>query len=125
MQFVGVNDYDRAPYFFLDSNGNVYLATWFSQGRRHIGNLLTGGFEEIRNRAIKEYSKGPLYDEDAFIETEQNQPLWVRAAWKGNLFSEELGDIDPKYYNRFRHLSELYSNRIKNKEKLQKMLSYL
>jgi len=117
VQFVGVSDYNRAPYFFLDSNGEVYLATWFSQARKPIGNLLTEGFRKVKNRAIGEYSKGPLYDEEAFIETEQCQPLWARAAWEGNFFSEELEDLNPKYYDKFRHLSDLYLTRIKKQGK--------
>jgi len=117
VQFVGISDYDRAPYFFLNSNGDVYFATWFSQARKPIGNLLTEGFRKIRNRAAEEYSKGPLYDEEAFIETEQDQPLWARTAWEGNYFSEEL-DVDPKYYGKFRHLSELYLTRIKRQGKV-------
>ncbi|MDP2926123.1 MAG: radical SAM protein [Nanoarchaeota archaeon] len=117
VQLVGINDYNRVPYFFLDSKGEVYLATWFAQARKPIGNLLTDGFRKVRNRAIKEYSKGPLYDEEAFIETEQDQPLWVRAAWEGNCFSEELEDVNPEYYNKFRHLSKLYLDRIKRQGK--------
>ena len=112
VQFVGVNDYNRAPYFFLDSKGEVYLATWFSQYRKPIGNLLTEGFKKIKDKAVKKYSEGPLYDEEDFIETEQNQSLWARAAWEGNYFSEELEDVSPKYCGRFRHLSRLYLNRI-------------
>jgi MoaA/NifB/PqqE/SkfB family radical SAM enzyme len=117
IQFVGFQDYDRAPYFFLNSNGDAYLATWFSQGRRPIGNILTEGFRKIRNMAIEEYSKGPLFDEEAFIETEQNQPLWARAAWEGNFFCEELEEVAPRYYERFRNLSRLYLNRIKKQGK--------
>ncbi|MDD5192188.1 MAG: radical SAM protein [Candidatus Nanoarchaeia archaeon] len=113
VKFVGFSDYDRAPYFFLDSKGNAYMATWFSQHRKPIGNLLNEGFIKVRDRAIKKYSEGPLYDEDAFIETEQSQPLWVRGAWAGNYFDEEFDDLDPKYHNKFRHLSELYLDRIK------------
>lgn len=117
VQFVGVSDYDRTPYFFLDSNGDAYLTTWFSQGRKPIGNLLRESFRKIRNRAIREYSKGPLFDEGAFIETEQDQPLWRRAAWDGNLFIEELEDIGPRYYERFRYLSRLYLDIIKKQGK--------
>lgn len=113
VQFVGVSDYDRAPYFFMDSNGGAYLATWFSQGRKPVGNLLKEGFRKVRDRAVREYSKGPFFDEGAFIETEQDQPLWVRAAWNGNYFAEELEEINPRCYGRFRHLSKLYFNRLK------------
>lgn len=117
VQFVGVSDYDRVPYFFLDSNGDAYLATWFSQGRKPMGNLLAKGFRKVRNRALREYSKGPLFDEEAFIETEQDQPLWARAAWEGNYFVEELEDVNPRHYERFRHLSRLYLDRIKRQGK--------
>ncbi len=128
VQFVGVSDYDREPYFFLDPRGNVYLATWFSQARRKIGNLLTEGFRQIKRKAIKEDSKGALYDEEAFIETEQNQPLWVRAAWEGNYFPEELEeDLRPKYYRRFKHLSELHLARLIRQEAAPKnaQLNYI
>jgi MoaA/NifB/PqqE/SkfB family radical SAM enzyme len=120
VQFVGISDYDRAPYFFLDSNGAVYLATWFSQARKPVGNLLSEGFRRVRDKAVKEYSKGPLFDEEAFIETEQAQPLLVRAAWEGNYFTEELEGVAPRYCPKFRHLSRLYLARIKRQRKAPK-----
>ncbi|MGV8152649.1 MAG: radical SAM protein [Candidatus Nanoarchaeia archaeon] len=117
VQFVGVSDYNRAPYFFLDSNGDTYLATWFSQARKPIGNLLRENFRKVKNKAIREYSKGPFFDEDSFIETENNQPLFARASWQGNIFVEELQDLNPRYCERFIHLSSLYLERIKKQGK--------
>lgn len=114
VQFVGVRDYDRNPYFFLNSGGDVHLCTYFLQGRRkYVGNVLREGFKQVKDRAVRQYSQGPLLDEDAFVETENDNPLWARVAWQGNYYSEELKDIKPRYYIKFNHLSGLYLARIK------------
>jgi hypothetical protein len=113
VQFVGVYDYDRNPYFFIDSSGNAYMVTWFSQKRKPIGNLLKDGFVKVRDRAVEEYSKGPEFDEDAFVNAENDKPLWARAAWEGSFFMEEIEDLELKYCDKFRHLANLYLNRLK------------
>jgi len=112
VQFVGVHDYDRKPYFFLDQDGDAYMATWFSQGRKLIGNILKDGFKSVKLRAIREYAKGPFFHEEDFIDAEQDKPLWARAAWQGNYDAEELDMIDQKYNKRFVHLSRLYLDRL-------------
>ncbi len=120
IQFVGISDYDRTPYFFLDSKGDVYLAVWFSQGIKPIGNLLLEGYKKVKGKAIKEYAEGPLYDEDAYIETIEDQPLWVRTVWEGNYHNKELDDVKPRYHKKFEHLSELCLNRMKKQGKVPK-----
>ena len=121
VQFVGVKDYNREPYFFLDTGGNVHFCTWFLQGRRnYLGNILKQGFKAVKKRAIKAHSEGPLYDEEAFIDTENDSPLWARVSWEGNCFLEELEEVDPKYHEKFRHLSRLYLERLKKSGKAPK-----
>jgi MoaA/NifB/PqqE/SkfB family radical SAM enzyme len=112
VQFVGIHDYDRT-YFFLGPNGDVYMATWFSQGRKPIGNLLEEGFKRVKDRAVREEAKGPFFDEEDFIDAEQDKPLWARAAWEGSYFSEELDDVKRKHHRKFVHLSGLYLDRLK------------
>jgi len=114
VKFVGVNDYNRTPYFFLGPNGEVFVAFWFLQGKRSlIGNILEEGFDVVKKKAVDAYNEGVLFDEEAFIETRANQPLWARVAWEGNYFPEELEDVEPEYQERFFYLSNLYLNRLK------------
>lgn len=114
IQFVGVADYDKPPYFFLDMNGEVYFSDWFSQGqRKSLGNILDEGFEVVRDKVMQAYAEGVLFDEPSFVDTENSKPLWARAAYEGNYDWEELERIDSKYGERFIHLSQLYLNRLK------------
>lgn len=112
IQFVGVSDYNREPYFFVNSLGEVSLATWFSQKRKTIGNILYEGFKHVKKKAKEEISKGPFFDEEGFIETMQDQPLFVRAAWNGNFDNEELEELNEEYYEKFNHLTHIYLERI-------------
>jgi MoaA/NifB/PqqE/SkfB family radical SAM enzyme len=112
IQFVGISDFDRKPYFFLDTAGNVYFCKWFLQGKRvDIGNLLKEGFKTIKEKVIRADREGALFDEDAFIDTLGDTPLWVRAAWEGNYEWEELDEIHQRHYNQFVHLAELHIQR--------------
>jgi MoaA/NifB/PqqE/SkfB family radical SAM enzyme len=121
VQFVGVNDYNREPYFFLDTGGNVYFCTWFLQGKRRLlGNLLEEGFEKVKEKAIQADGQGPLFDEESFIETENSPPLWARAAWNGNYWPEEIDGLNPKHYEKFRKLAELYLARAKRQGEVPK-----
>lgn len=114
VQFVGVSDYNREPYFFLTTAGDVYFCNWFLQGKRkHIGNILEESFETVREKAIEADRQGPLFDEESFVDAINDRPLWVRTAWEGNYFSEELEDIDPIHYEKFGHLTTLSLNRLK------------
>lgn len=113
IKFVGVYDYDRDPYFFLDSNGEVYMATWFSQNRKPLGNILHQGFTPVRDRAIEEYKNGPLFDEEGFVNAINDKPLFARAAFEGNIFTEELEEVSLRYVKRFVHLGKLYLDRLK------------
>jgi len=114
VQFVGVRDYSREPYFFLNSLGEIYFSSWFSQGKRtFIGNVFDEGFKDVRRKIIKAHEKGIGYDLESFVERMNDMPLWARAAWEGNYFSEELWEINPRYNKRFLHLSELYLGRLK------------
>jgi MoaA/NifB/PqqE/SkfB family radical SAM enzyme len=113
VQFVGISDYDRNPYFFVNSLGDVSLATWFSQKRKIIGNILNEGFNKVKDRAKRKYNDGIGFDEKSFIETMQDQPLFARAAYEGNYFSEELEEIEEQYHDKFYRLSKLYLARIK------------
>lgn len=123
IQFVGVSDYDKAPYFFLDAVGNVYFCNWFLQSKRkYTGNILKEDFKTVRDKAIQADAQGPLFDEEAFINTEQDQPLWVRAAWQGNYFQEELENVSSKYQEKFIHLSQLYLSRLKKQKKLASLV---
>lgn len=118
IRFIGVKDYDRTPYFFLDNVENAYFSNWFLQGKRKfLGNILKEDFKSVRDKAIPADKQGPLYDEESFIEAEQDMPLWARAAWEGNYFSEELEEISPKYHKKFIHLAESYLSRIKRQGK--------
>lgn len=114
IQFIGVSDYNRRPYFFLDSQGDVHFSNWFSQGRRaYMGNIIREGFQKVKDKAVKANMQGPLFDEEAYVETMNDSPLWARAAWEGNYDAEELEQIDDRYKDRFLHLRTLYFNRQK------------
>ncbi len=117
VKFVGVTDYDREPYFFLDTGGNVYFCNWFLQGqRKYMGNVLKEGFRQVKLKAIRADREGPLLSEEAFIEAKNSLPLWARAAWEGNYFWEEIEAVLPGNWGKFCHLSELYLERLKKQE---------
>ena len=83
-----------------------------------MGNILKEGFEIVKERAIQADAQGPLFDEDAFIETEDDSPLWTKYAWEGNYFPEEVEAIDPMYHTSFIYLSELYLERLRRQGKV-------
>jgi len=113
VRFAGVKDYDRNPYFFVNSFGEALYTNWFSQGKRtNIGNLVTEGFEVISKKAQEAEEQGPLFNEELFAETEQNMPLWARYVWQGNFFDEEIENLHPRYHQRFAQLAKLYRNRL-------------
>lgn len=119
IQFVGVKDYNRDPYFFLDTKGDVHFCTWFLQGKRkYLGNILKDGFKIVKKRIIQADAQGPLFDESSFIDTENDSPLWVRYAWEGNYFSEEIEEMDLRYHEKFNYLSRLYLDRLKRQGKI-------
>jgi len=117
IKFVGVRDYNRDPYFFLTTTGDVYYCNWFLQGKRKgIGNIVTEDFETVKKRIIEADEQDPLFDEDSFVDAENDLPLWARAAWQGNYFPEELKDVEQDYHERFIHLSQLYLQRLIKQE---------
>jgi MoaA/NifB/PqqE/SkfB family radical SAM enzyme len=114
------------PYFFLDNCGDVRYCTYFTRERTVIGNLFQDGFDGIRKKFNSAVEKGPLFDEEGFIETENNQPLWIRL-WLGNFWTEEVGGfdspqnesekgIDGRSWPKILHLYNLYRRRESRQE---------
>lgn len=116
IQFVGLRDI-RPPYVFLDNSGDVKFFQTFSQDRKNIGNIIKEGFSAVREKIIMADNLGPEFDEDAFVSSENDVPLWVRL-YIGNYFNEEIEEINPKYYDLVNHLSKLYKNRRRKQERL-------
>lgn len=113
VRFAAVKDCNRNPYIFVNSRGDVLYTNWFSQSKRILlGNVITEGFEAIKRKALEAESNGPLFNEELFIETEQDSPLWARCAWHGNYLPEELENINPRYYKKFSELTDLYKKRL-------------
>lgn len=124
VQFAGVHD-NKDPYFFLDNKGDVHFCNWFLQReRKHIGNILTEGFETVKERAIEADEAGPEFNEEAFLETEADRPLWARAACDRNYFDEEFEELNPRHYEKFTDLSRLYFNRLKRQGVIPQELDF-
>jgi len=119
IQFVGIRDYSRPNYAFLDNSGDVSFYSWFSyRERRVIGNILRDGFSFVKQKFQELEEKGWEFDdkgEDEFINALYDRPLWARA-WDGNYDFEELEEMNGQYYDSFNHLVELYNEREKQLE---------
>lgn len=120
LQFVARRD-RKKPYCFLDNSGDVRYCTYFTKERTVVGNILHDGFEAVKLKLGEAVEKGPLFDEEGFIETENDQPLWVRL-WLGNFLTEEVSGfdnpqvdsekgIDGRSWPKINHLYNLYRRR--------------
>ena len=70
--------------------------------------MFNEGFGKVKEKAIDADAQGPLFDERAFVDTQNDFPLWARSAWEGNYFLEELEADDSRNVEKFNHRSELY-----------------
>jgi MoaA/NifB/PqqE/SkfB family radical SAM enzyme len=130
LQFVAQRDRGK-PYCFLDNSGDVRYCTYFSRERTVVGNVLKDGIGKVKRKIEAALREGILFDEEGFIEVEQDLPLFARL-WQGNFWTEEVegfGDaqdesergIDGRSWPRINHLYDLYRKRIlRNEGRLMK-----
>ncbi|MBU1199462.1 MAG: radical SAM protein [Nanoarchaeota archaeon] len=120
IQFVGIRDFSKPVYVFLDNSGDIRFYSWFSdRARRVIGNILTEGFSVVRSKLEEQAEKGWTYDgkgEDEFINAKCNRELWARY-YEGAFDIEEIEMIQPEYLDKFYHLVDLFNKREQKQEK--------
>jgi len=114
LNFVSHNDV--RPYVFLDSNGELYYSVFFSGKRVRIGNLLEQGYEKVDEELEKAKTQGILFDQESFVELEQDKPLFARL-YEGNYDNEELDEVDGRSWNKIGRLHDLYVARVEREEK--------
>jgi hypothetical protein len=115
LQFIGKRD-KKPPYVFLDNSGDARYCTYFTQKRVFVGNILKEGFEAVHAALTAAANKGVLFDEEGFINSFQDMPLWARL-WEGNYFNEEIDELDLRHWPRIRHLDLLYRRRVLKQER--------
>ena len=113
--FIAKRD-DRPAYVFLDNSGDIRFCDYFSRERAVVGNVLLNSFGSAKKGLEAAFADGVLFDEEGFIESNIELPLWARD-YEGWLLVEELGEVDPKHAELFYHLQDLYIQRIERFEK--------
>ena len=109
IHFVDLQN-SRAPYFFVNGLGDVKFYTWFSQKRRKIANLFEDGFAETVRKLRRAERKGPMFNQDDFIEAIYDIPIFARL-YEGNCSTEEIEMIKPKYDEDVTHLARLWETK--------------
>jgi MoaA/NifB/PqqE/SkfB family radical SAM enzyme len=126
VQFVGKRD-KKAPYVFLDNSGDVRYCTYFTTERKTVGNLFRDGFLGVQGKLKEALKQGVFFDEDGFINSFQDMPLFARL-WEGNYWTEEVDGfsnpqdasekgIDQRYAPTILRLEGLYSKRMMKQER--------
>ena len=102
-----VLDWDRAPYLFLNGDGDIRYTPWFFEGGKLFGNILEDGLEKIAGDVDSFVGS----DAAEFFEGVSNLPLWARAV-EGANDPEEFGIIDVEHADRFNLLVDLYEKHL-------------
>ncbi len=100
----------KPPYVFLDNSGDVRFCTWYSQKRAVVGNLLKEKFSAAKEKLQQANRDGPFFDEDEFVEANNDLPIWARL-YEGNFIDEEIEIVKSEYRNLTAHLAELHNIR--------------
>jgi MoaA/NifB/PqqE/SkfB family radical SAM enzyme len=133
LAFVARRDRTK-PYIFLDNSGDIRYCTYFTRERAVIGNILNDGLGVVQQKIDSAVENGPLFDEEGFIETENDQPLWIRL-WLGNFLTEEVSGfdnpqedfergVDGRSWPKINHLYDLYRKREVRQERKLRQKGY-
>jgi MoaA/NifB/PqqE/SkfB family radical SAM enzyme len=117
IQFVGVRDYSRPTYAFLDNDGNVRYYAYFSgRKRKALGNILQDDsfikkkLGTIHQRIIDHPLTFDDESEDEWLEAKLDTPVFVRY-YDGDYEIEEIECIKPGYISLFERVESLYRAR--------------
>lgn len=111
VKFVGTKDYDRTPYFFLNTRGDAYYADWYSQGERTlIGNIFKEGFKSVQDKVKHAKEQCEQFNVERFNQFLQELPLFARL-WEGNYWEEEAEEVERPFWARTHKLASIYAKR--------------
>ncbi|MBU3913625.1 MAG: radical SAM protein [Nanoarchaeota archaeon] len=120
VQFVSLRDV--RPYTFLDSNGDVYFSVFFSGKRVKLGNLLEQGFDQVNVARAEAISKGLLFDEEGFVEIQNNLPFFA-CLYEGNYWDEDVDGVDGRSWGKITRFHDLYVKRFYGEEEMKRAIS--